>query len=333
MSQSIFKRIYSYRQREYKNSLENFCIEILAYCIENDKIFSENFFEYVGISIKGDKLVSTQNVYENGIPDIEIVSKQDDVNVIIECKIESLERENQLNDYSSILVKNKHKNKHLIYLTKYYEHKELKNVNINLIQLRWSEIEEMINESNDLITKQFKIFLKENNMEKTQNFNYTDLASILNFQEALTKMEDVLDQVKPYFSKHIGILSKDSSRSTRIIEKWYANYYCVNNSDQDQYDINIGFFWWWGDDVAVGIRVKVPKNAKSKADNEYLKFFRKNLKWHIEEDDTVCEFWHYKSIGEYIIEFDDQIPKIVGFLKEGIDVLAGLRASNKNMFK
>ena len=134
---SIFTRTYQYREREKKNNLENYLIEIFAFCLENDKIFRRDYLSEIGFNINTDISISTQSSYKDlGRPDIEINNANSII--LIECKIESKERTNQLKDYLKILRKSKLENKWLIYLTKYYETKEFDIKKSNIIFINHS---------------------------------------------------------------------------------------------------------------------------------------------------------------------------------------------------
>jgi hypothetical protein len=298
--------------------------------LDDDLVFRNDLLRLININNQNHYNISTQNISDYGIPDIELTN--DETCIIIECKIESTERDQQLSDYVKILKTRKNKEKHLIYLTKYYELKEINDDKILFNQIRWCDIFEIIHDDHNQITKQLKLFIKENNMEKAKNFNYSDILVLNNIQETISKMDEVLDTVKPYFTKHIGTLSKDSSRSTRLSEKWYANFFCVSLEQKFQFDIGVGFYWW-DDIINVAIRISVPKNSKTNnSKKNYIEFFNDNLNWEIESDENHTAFWYYKSVPEFIIEESEQIPKIIEFIEEGIDKLIALKKIDKNIF-
>jgi len=118
MVESIFSRVFAYRQRENHSPTENFLNEIFAYCLENDVLFQKSFFNLIlNSSLPQDDIeISTQESYIGyGRPDIEI--SFDNTSILIECKVESSERKNQLNDYCGILINQKKQlNKYLIFI-------------------------------------------------------------------------------------------------------------------------------------------------------------------------------------------------------------------------
>src|ERR1035437_1028350 len=105
MTESVFSKIFSYRERERISPLENYLTEIFAFCLERDFKFRKVFFSsLLDIELQESVFkISTQNEYEGfGRPDIEI--SFNDTAILFECKVEASERNNQLNDYASILI-------------------------------------------------------------------------------------------------------------------------------------------------------------------------------------------------------------------------------------
>lgn len=332
MKQSLFNRIYSYRERENKNSLENFIIEIFAYCLTEDKSFAKRYLLNYDISLPENYSVKTQSTYEFGRPDIEIFFPDKKEQILIECKIEHYERENQLEDYAKILNSQKLDKKHLIYLTKYYDYKELKEENINFHLQKWSDVYNLIDEHKDReTTQQLKIYIKELNMAESNNFNYQDLAVLKSIPASIRKMDEILDGIKPYFEKKIGSLSKESARSTRLKDSWYVNYHDIYIGKTLKYGVSVGFFWW-DNDISLAIRIWLPNKEKNTDTTNYKQVFDKNLKnWELEEWDDCYNYWYYTSVAQFIIDEDEQIPAMIKYLKIGIDELVELKNIDKKI--
>lgn len=317
MSTSIFNRIYSYRERENKNSQENFFIEILAFCLETDKLFFNRFSELLSLSTTQKSIINTQTVYELGRPDIQIYD--DKTNIIIECKIEHIERKNQLEDYAQILLLNEKQEKHLVYLTKYYEHKEISTGDINFRQLKWADIYSIIDDDNDQITIQFKEYINEQNMADSNNFQYQDLSVLKTITSTISKMDEVLDGIKPLFESKIGKFSKDSSRSTRLSEERYVNWHSKAKDNLQIYSVEAGFYWWDGE-IYLALRIYIPNRLKHKDAERIRKHFALNLpNWESEDWDEAYNFWHYQKVAKFIVEEDEQIPSMISFLRDGIN--------------
>lgn len=326
MTTSIFDRIYSYRARPERDSKENFLIEIFAFCLEADKIFFVDFLEKLRIKTDLNYWVNTQVIYGNGRPDIELFLKTSQTSILIECKIEHFERVNQLNDYVKILEQKEVNEKHLLYLTKYYDSKEITSQEIQFHQFKWADLYEVINAKNQQVTIQLKQFLKEQNMAESNNFHYQYLAVLTNIASTIRKMDEVLDGIKPYFEKNIGGLSKESARSTRLRDNWYVNYHDIYKQNVFLYGIGIGFYWW-DDEISLALRICVPNNKNKNKDTATLKsFFDKNIKsWELEPWDDSYNYWHYKPVAKFIMDEEEQIPAMIKFLRDGIDQLTALK--------
>ena len=331
MKESVFSKIYSYRERENKNSKENFLIEIFGHCLLTDEKLNKSFLKLLDLKTEKDFSVKTQSIYEYGRPDLELNLFNSQTCILIECKVEHFERENQLEDYKKILLEKNVKHRHLVYLTKYYEHRENENEKIKLSLVRWSDIYTIINEDNNEISQELKSYLKDENMAESKNFNYNDITTLLTITDTLSKMDEVIDSIKDYFEKNIGGLSKDSSRSTRMSDSWYVAFHAVGKPSL-KFTVDLGFMWW-DEDVYVGVRIWIPRAAKYTETEKYKKFFTKELKdWELDEFDNSYTFTRSRLVTEFIISEEEQIPEMREFLKEQIDLLVKLKKTNANIF-
>ncbi len=330
--ESIFSKIYSYRERENKNSKENFLIEIFAHCLLKDKNFFQIFLELIELDYEEDFSIKTQSIYEYGRPDIEINLHKSNTCILIECKIEHYERINQLEDYKKILLEKNVSKRHLVYLTKYYEYRENENKNIDFSLVRWSDIYSLISEKNNQITQELKLYLKNENMSESKNFNYNDITTLLNITDTLSKMDEVIDSVKEYFEKKIGKFPKESSRSTRLYNNSYFAYNIIKKPNY-RFDIEIGFSWMAYEDVTVGIRIWIPTAAKCTDAEKIKEFFENNLKdWDFLEYSDGYYYSSSKFITEFIIEEEEQFPEIRKFLISNIDELFEIKKLNPDIF-
>lgn len=331
MNKSIFERVYSYRQRENKNARENFLIEVFAYCLQTDRKFLLSFLKLINAECSGDCNVSTQSAHTYGRPDIEI-RISGEIFALIECKIDHSERQDQLKDYCKIIEEQTSQRKYLVYLTKYYEFKEIQSEEIQFSALKWLDIYEIIDESNSEITLQLREYLKEQGMSESNNFQFEDLVTLKNIGGLISKMDEVIDSIKPHFENHIGKFSKDSSRTTRLRDNYYVNYYHVYKDGKYSFGLDIGFFWWDRQHMSLGIRVYTPSNKK---DSQALRtLFEKTFAWEneMEEWDNNYHYWYTKNIAEFMVEDEEQIPAMVAFLKQGINDVASLKESNPKIF-
>lgn len=332
MRESVFSKIYSYRERENKNCKENFFTEIFAHCLLIDNNLLNNFLKLLNIETTGEVEIKTQTIYEFGRPDIEINIQSKDICILIECKIEHFERLNQLEDYSKILELKKAKNKHLVYLTKYYDFRESENKKVNLHLIKWFDIYQIIEIDNDSITKEFKNLIKDENMSESKNFNYTDLTVMKSISGTIRKMDEVLDGLKTYYEEKIGFLSKDSARSTRLTEERYCNWQVFQNAGDYRFDIEFGFNWWF-EEIYITTRVCIHTQEKYKNTTKYNNVFKRTLKeWNVEEIKNFIIYENSSPIAQFIIDEDEQIPAMVNFLKSNVDKLLSIKKIEPEIF-
>jgi len=333
MRKSIYSKIYSYRERKNKDAKENFLIEIFAHCLQTDEKLLLDFFDLLGLDTDEEILIKTQATYEYGRPDIEINIPASKTCILIECKIEHFERPNQLEDYKKILQEKNISNRHLVYLTKYYDFRENNNKSINLHLFKWLDIYQTIDENNTELSQELKSYLKDENMDESKNFNYTDLTVLKNAAGTIRKMNEVIDGVKEYYERKIGPFSKESSRSTRLKEEWYVATHSVGQPYK--FEVEIGFMWWWDEQVYLGIRIYLPTAEKFKNTNNYLNLFKKHLKgWEFEDDYEKCYiFGKYQPVGQFMIDEEEQVPAMVQYLRGITDELEALKKIDPKIFK
>lgn len=229
MHTSLFNRLYSYRQREGKNARENFLIELLGYALEKHETFREGFLALIdarGQYNSEDFIVSTQSVYNQGRPDLEIQASEQYV-ILIECKVESKEGFEQLPRYREILKSKVEETKDLVYLTKYIEPKD-----DDIINLRWYQVVDLLQslERSEVLNELLK-YLIEEGMD-TKDFNLQDLGALVTMQDTMRKMDEVLNRVVNNFAEEFGAPLKDkSSRPLAINQKgWYGDIKYLNKS-------------------------------------------------------------------------------------------------------
>lgn len=331
---SIFSRIYSYRQRENKNNKENYLIEIFAFCLEQDELFLTAFFNLLEIKNTDTPNIKTQvSDPELGRPDIEL--KNQKLHLLIEAKIEHQERDGQLDDYRKILNKSKPPEKHLVYLTKYYEDKNLKSEKIKFHPIRWFQIHDLITEENHPFTFQLKTYLKEEKMDSSKNFNYHDLTALQTINSSISKMDEVLNQVNDYFGKATNIqgLTKGAARSTAMAY-WncYRDYKTLTSADGYIFNIYIGYSLGWENDIRLYLEFQMPTSNSNKTAEEYQQWFLDNLEGMQKVDDGKYIYaGFYKSLTDFFSK-KDHIKAMIDQFKEWIDQVAKLIKKHPEKF-
>ncbi len=289
MKTSLFNRLYTYREREGKNAKENFLIELLAYALEINEEFRVGFIGLIGqlkSYIPEEFLVSTQVVYKQGRPDLEL-HLSNDCHVLIECKVESGEGEGQLDSYHRILGEKKVKHVQLVFLTKYYEDKGNR-----LIHIRWYQVIDLLKniDRSELLNELLK-YLIEEGME-TKDFNLNDLNALSTIHQTISKMDEVLDQTGGGFTKEFGAKFKQkASRATALrAERFYGDKKYLG----DSYFV-IGFRARWGDNLPeVFAEFGLRKPSKKSVDE--IKAFCNDLKCEYNENKNHHFVGRYQSL-------------------------------------
>lgn len=337
---TLYQRLFSYRQNEKLSPTETFLTEILGYCLEVDEKFLADFLNLIRVGVSTEKLtIKTQNSYSSfGRPDIELSSTN--YRIIIECKVEATERYNQLLDYASLLVDSNKKNIRLVYLTKYLESKQIGILKNEFIQICWYDISKLINEENNIFSIEFKNHLKELHMADMKFFNTIDLATLTSISETVEKMDITLDDVKNYYKKHFGSISKKSARSTYFTSNTYTNWQTYKLNNKIKFRIEYGYYFIDGEIANIGLVIWIPTYGKTYNTNPFYKIFSKELKswideWPINEYENGIEIGTYKYLSCFMTESADevQLKKIIDFFKnECIDQLVRIKRKYPKIF-
>lgn len=324
--ESVFGRAYGYRQREGKNNLENFTTEIFAFSLVNDEIFKFKFLQKIGVNDL-DISVETQNTYNLGRPDIEIISKNH--HIIIECKIESSGSKEQLERYKRILIQTNKPIQKLIYLTKYF----VPELTSDIIFIRWFEILELIDNTCDIITNQLKIFLIEKSIAMNKNFMPLDIVNLQNIHNTISKMDEVFSLVEERFISVCGAISDYSARSTRM-QKEGDGYY--SSCKFKNFTVYIGFFWFaeGGSDektVYAGLCIEM-SNLNNVSIKEELKTILPD--WGESDWEVFTYLTRYINVMSVMSHGsnNDQITEIAIFLKSAITELENTMKVNESIF-
>lgn len=333
MPTSFFTNLFAYRQRENNTPLENFLTEIFAYCLQSDKQFRNDFFENcLKIKCGGDCLISTQNEYEEyGRPDIEI--EHDDYSILIENKVDSSEGINQLNRYASILRLHKldDRKKIVVFLTKIYEQKKLEDESIQLIQIRWFQVHNIINSSNSEITQQLKNILTDYGMSKSLNFNEADLSALKVIPQTLDKMNELLNRFEKDFKEHFDGYSSRASRTSKLSQSFYINFVELWYGDL-QYWVNIGFLW---NDFEPSVYIGLEFNSKKFKLTDLYKIFDTELleknNWEFEDVSNSIYYSKYKKISEFNTTKADHVVSMEEYLREHLNTLIEIKKKHPHL--
>ena len=355
---SIFSKVYRYQFRKDRNRKEDFLTEIFAFCLQEDRIFFKAFLSKIGLKILDHQsyLVSTQVVYSGNRPDVEI--KWGNCHLLIECKVDSGERLNQLLDYAKILNESEYAEKHLVYLTKYYEAKEISEITdegwietrvgntakkvqyfakeettLSFQHLRWFEIYALDFDQKNQILNQFKQYLKDENMA-TENSSYQILVTLQDVKSTFSKIDHVLDEITPYVFKEIGLKMK-GTMGQRLIPDCYRDYQYFKTKDGYDIPINYGIGWSLGENEEVFLyldfffdKLKNHQNAE-----KYAKLIKENLEGseYLYDNKSAVSVGFKKPIISYFGE-TDQLGAMVKDLENWIDKVKVVKGKQPDIF-
>lgn len=247
----IYERLLSLYKRQRnsdKTPLEDFTTEIFVGILEQYQdllnIYVNEVLKIDGSNYSIDSQVK-YSLYDEKDCIIDIVIKNEDSICFVENKVNSSEGDRQLERYSKLLRSielNESKNVYLRYCTKFYDKKDLNN--INFLQYRWSDIYNFLEENteDDNLIEEYLEFLEGEGMSSAGEFNYQDLIVMSTISSTIAKMDECLDNVKDTVINSFGKpYERDSERLKEIVKsetyKMWVNDIIGDNGSR----IDIGF--------------------------------------------------------------------------------------------
>lgn len=305
---SFFHRLYKYKQCETINQKENFLTEILSYALTADKIFRKHFLTMIGCKETVVTFLSkTQHVINKlGRPDI-FVKINDDTAIIIECKIDSIQEQTQLDRYSDFMKTNSAKRKYLIYITKYFE--KTKKFSVNFKHIRWHEIFNLLNNCNNNISIEFANFLIEEKMSTITTFNKSDKNALKNIKEKISKMDEFLMRLKDTLSSKTGL----KSTSRKLLS---FGFYGIESKFQGG-ELLIGF-WEQEDNEEMQLGLSIEnishKNKAFKTIDKELKL----LKWEYYDNEHIRNWQLSNNFSLFFVNEKFDSNKANNFIEQQI---------------
>lgn len=242
--ESIFTNPYKYRESSERNELENYLTELYAGILRKDVGLLKNLLDRIGCKYDSfiDIVIRTQvsHVIDGKTfrPDIQIEVENKSL-ILVENKVDSYERHNQLKDYCKILNSDStFENKHLVYISKFHEFKQVNENNIKFNELQWKDIAIMCKQ-NSLLAKELELFISEKQINMSGNFTYLDALVVESIGDVFEKLDHVLNSAHEYHKKPEGLnIRLDRGRSIGSIKK--HGYYILGVSGNIEFVI--GFF-------------------------------------------------------------------------------------------
>jgi hypothetical protein len=310
---SIFTNPYKYRQSEKRNELENYLTEIFAGVLRKDDGLMSKFCELINCGydkIKDNVIIRTQHSRtiddKKFRPDIQIEIGEHSI-ILIENKVDSFERTDQLNDYCKVLDNQKvYSNKFLVYITKFFEAKSIEEESeIVFKEIIWSKISEIcVKESH--LAKELSLFIidKKINMEGT--FTYLDALVLENMKEVFEKLDHVLNAAHNYHKSPAGLnIRLDKGKSIGSIKTY--GYYTLGDKDNIEYVI--GFF---GNPIELIYRLQGNAISSELRNKLSLKGWKERI------NDGQIQLDKSQRLSKFMTDEGDEIGLMIDFLKNGI---------------
>lgn len=306
---SFFQNLYRYKQTDLKHQKENFITEILSYCLSIDKFFQTEFLKFIGCEVEcTDFNCHTQHFdKEHGKPDLLI--EFNDTIIVVECKVDAVQGDTQLDRYAMFLDKQKQKNRHLIFLTRFSEDLTGFKPRHNFLHIRWHDIFSILKRSDNLITKEFATYLNEQKMSRDISFTKTEVNALKNIRETISKMDDFLlhmkDLLERYTNNRISFLKKISNAEYGITAEIKIG------------NIWIGLFEYdHNEEVQVCIDLHTKKDiAERKAVD---RFFDSN-NWETYNEGEFIVWFNAKSMSTFFVDDTFDIKEASDFIKTELD--------------
>lgn len=212
--------LYKKNRDSQKTPLEDFTTELLVGVLEEDSEMLDDFVNNI-LKIQGEGFSIESQVRYNLDSDtnciIDIVVKNKETICFVENKVHSGEGDRQLERYTKVLKEieqNEGKNIILRYCTKYYDPKEIQDINFQ--QYRWSNVYSFLEVySEDRLVEEYLEFLRSEGMASAGDFNYEDLIVMNRVNSTIAKMDECLDNVRETLIKEFGrpglILNENTS--------------------------------------------------------------------------------------------------------------------------
>ena len=296
------------RLQSSKIRLEDYLTEIFTHILQTEPEVMNAFVKLLKVDAGDEHFHASTQVsflaleghHSGSRPDLVLQS----VNhlIMVESKVGSKERYEQLKRYAEHLDKQEIKNKTLLYLTKNYDPKDEAEIFVNCRKckdcrdknrdtycekcegikfqyLQWYQIYQMLTPFRDnLLVKEIQHFLKVNHMSANNQFSPTDILSLSNFSRVTTMLNRVLDnEVKTQFETSTGsnFVSRRSKYdpTDRQNQFFWNDRYVLTREKNNGLYIILGFWFNSNDEKEEypSLRLEVALNVKPGTGEEWTK--------------------------------------------------------------
>ena len=282
MNESIFSRLFRYKQTEKLSPRENYLTEMLAWMIDSLSQFGQDYVLFLNSKCK-EKIdfdancmftvsAETQFRVTKGIIDM-VIETDCGYGFICEHKVDSSLRENQINDYSEC---DKEINQNLTFKTVLLTKSKDQHKQNPDIQIIWHEVYEFFSDpirkesfkaDDKIIIEQFLMYLTEVSMGMKEAINPN---GITHYSAAMN--------VEPLLSSIFNDIYKDISKSDSEIEEQCPGIhdflkeskFLLNTPGKESDRIEIKFSETWHPGLFAGVQLDNKDNSLQSFDSPQL---------------------------------------------------------------
>lgn len=345
--ESLFLKLFRYREGKDRSPVEDFMTELLAYILKNHSEVLISILKELNIISPDIDIsniyVDTQYIIKDmgeaygSRPDIIIKFKDYDqkkYSILMENKIDSGEGINQLSRYISYL-KGQYKKGNvvtLIYLTKHYDSKEfikdieeVQNNQVKFIQLRWWQLYQTLKKYQEIeIIRETLKFMKERGLSMSRKFSVMDINSLMNINRIKEMLQEGL--AGPVEEKYNLVTGMKYSITSAESELRNTGRYIYMSNQKDWFWIGIGY-WIEGNlineeypDLRVIIGIKPYHEERENVIEAFEEFSYSNKLWSafgLEYEQNWAGIWKKVSLSNFLIG-EDHIEQIQKWFLEGL---------------
>lgn len=291
MAESLFTRLASYSQNPSKRSIENFLTEVLAYLINNDRVFRRVFVRH----IIPDRRTQRGFAHASALPQqtvgrgiVDLVLKGRRGRVLVEVKIGAKETQTKIHGHGWV----PQIRKYLSYRSGQVAFLTTRNVPSPDVNSRYflghfllEELDRRLERSRLSATGKLLLdFMEENDMKALDPFTKMDLKNAGHSFNFAKKCEAVLDEVvgkiEPAFKKLFRV--RTGFTSAHFSSTYNSAYSYTRKFRYGAVSYVSIYLAPWEGTLGFGVSAKVPKKDMER--------INRHLSW--EEDQSEIYSWH-----------------------------------------
>lgn len=330
-------KLYKKNKDSGKTPLEDYTTEIIVGLLKSNNYMLDDFVNDI-LEISGDsfRIESQRKFYLKNDIDciVDIVIENEDIICFLENKVNSTEGNRQLERYGKVLdsiFKEEKKNIYLRYCTKYYDKKNINNIDFK--QFRWMDVYRFLKKYEECeIVKEILEFMRSEEMSSAGEFDFQDMIVLSNINYTFSKINECFDNVRVIFKEILGI-SKQTSTIRQINESngfwlWMESVFGKGYSE-----IYVGFSISENEGkviprLMVGIKCK-KNNDKFNKFNEIINREDSIFDYKYLGDDA-SNAWFEESISKFLSS-KNQLDEIQEWFCERIEEINDFRKNSSEL--